>query len=95
VTSTPAGDPGLPPEQLEEIFQQIIVPDYLLRSNPQPQQHPQGILLGGNPAPASPPPHPNSTANSPAAVVWSGSPGGYFRSLVTVTPRRVRLARLT
>jgi len=34
---------------LEEIFQQIIVPDYLLRSNPQPRQHPDAILLGGQP----------------------------------------------
>jgi pantothenate kinase-related protein Tda10 len=49
VTATQAGDPRLPQEQLEEIFQQIIVPDYLLRSNPQPQQHPQAILLGGQP----------------------------------------------
>jgi predicted kinase len=49
VTSPQATDPDLPPDQLEEIFQQIIVPDYLLRSNPQPQQHPQAILLGGQP----------------------------------------------
>lgn len=49
MTSTQGGDPGLPSEQLEEIFQQIIVPDYLLRPNPQPRQHPEAILLGGQP----------------------------------------------
>ncbi len=49
MTFRQGADPGLPPEQLEEIFQQIIVPDYLLRSNPEPQQHPEAVLLGGQP----------------------------------------------
>jgi hypothetical protein len=40
---------GLPPAQLEEIFQQIILPDYLLRSGPVPQAHPEVVLLGGQP----------------------------------------------
>ena len=42
-------DCGLPPPLLEEIFQQVIIPDYLLRSNPQPQQRPEIVLLGGQP----------------------------------------------
>ncbi len=42
-------DYGLPPPLLEEIFQQVIVPDYLLRSSPQPQQRPEVVLLGGQP----------------------------------------------
>ncbi len=42
-------DYGLPPAELEEIFQQIIVPDYLLRSNPEPQREPEAVLLGGQP----------------------------------------------
>ena len=40
---------GLPLARLEEIFQRIIVPDYLLRSSPQPQQRPEAVLLGGQP----------------------------------------------
>ncbi len=42
-------DYGLPPAELEEIFQQVIVPDYLLRSNPDPQRNPEAVLLGGQP----------------------------------------------
>jgi UDP-N-acetylglucosamine kinase len=34
---------------LEEIFQQVIIPDYLLRSDPRPQPHPEAVLLGGQP----------------------------------------------
>lgn len=48
---TPPGDAGLgvPAALLEELFQQIIVPDYLLRSDPKPQRHPEVMLLGGQP----------------------------------------------
>lgn len=42
-------DYGLPQALLEEIFQQVIAPDYLLRSNPEPQPRPEAILLGGQP----------------------------------------------
>jgi UDP-N-acetylglucosamine kinase len=48
--SPPEGvDYGLPLAQLEQTFEQIIVPDYLLRSSPQPQRHPVAVLLGGQP----------------------------------------------
>lgn len=40
---------GVPAYHLEEIFQKIIVPDYLLLANPQPQQQPEAVLLGGQP----------------------------------------------
>jgi UDP-N-acetylglucosamine kinase len=40
---------GLPEARMEEIFQRVIVPDLLLRSNPVPQQHPELVLLGGQP----------------------------------------------
>jgi hypothetical protein len=40
---------GLPEARLEEIFQRVIVPDLLLRSNPVPQPHPELVLLGGQP----------------------------------------------
>jgi hypothetical protein len=49
VTSQEGADYGLPQALLEETFQQIIVPDYLLRSNPEPQQRPEALLLGGQP----------------------------------------------
>jgi len=49
VTSQEGADYGLPRVLLEEIFQQVIVPDYLLRSNPEPQRHPEAVLLGGQP----------------------------------------------
>jgi UDP-N-acetylglucosamine kinase len=49
VTFQAGADPGLPLPLLEEIFQKVIVPDYLLRSNPEPQRHPEVVLLGGQP----------------------------------------------
>jgi len=49
MTSKEDVGPRLPRALLEEIFQLVIVPDYLLRSNPQPQRHPEAVLLGGQP----------------------------------------------
>lgn len=42
-------DYGMPPADLEEIFRRIIVPDYLLRSGPEPRPDPEVIHLGGQP----------------------------------------------
>ena len=49
MTRPEAASYGLPAALLEETFQHIIVPDYLLRSGPEPQQHPEVVLLGGQP----------------------------------------------
>ena len=49
MTRREAASYGLPAALLEETFQHIIVPDYLLRSGPEPQQHPEVVLLGGQP----------------------------------------------
>ena len=40
---------GTDADLLKETFEQVIVPDYLLRSKPEPQQHPEVLLLGGQP----------------------------------------------
>ncbi len=49
VTFQEGVDYGLPQPLLEEIFQRVIVPDYLLRSDPGPQRRPEVVLLGGQP----------------------------------------------
>jgi UDP-N-acetylglucosamine kinase len=49
VTEPEGASYGVPAAQLEETFQHIIVPDYLLRSGPEPQQQPEVVLLGGQP----------------------------------------------
>lgn len=40
---------GMSLDTLEDIFQRIIVPDYLLRNDPKPQTAPEAIWLGGQP----------------------------------------------
>jgi UDP-N-acetylglucosamine kinase len=49
VTRGEGAEYGLPLDLLEDIFRQIIVPDYLLRSDPEPQDHPVVVHLGGQP----------------------------------------------
>jgi hypothetical protein len=49
VTTPEGASYGLSAAKLEEIFQRIIVPDYLLRSGPESQQQPEVVLLGGQP----------------------------------------------
>lgn len=49
VTFQEGVDYGLPQPLLEEIFQRVIVADYLLRSDPGPQRRPEVVLLGGQP----------------------------------------------
>jgi hypothetical protein len=49
MTAQEGADYGVPQPVLDEIFRRVIVPDFLLRSNPVPQQHPEVLLLGGQP----------------------------------------------
>jgi len=49
MTTVGGSDLGVPQALLEEIFQGIIVPDVLMVNAPEPREHPEVVLLGGQP----------------------------------------------